>query len=273
MAMKARIALLAGLSVLALASCIDLLDLGLGAKELMHDLTDRLEIHYPFEGDLTDASGNGNHGTAHGTVWHFSVDRFGGNGSTLDTGSSSYVDMNWGEGFNPAGAFSVNFWVMHPEAVIQGGQLYLFGVASATYPPVGVRFFMRVDDDTGSLRFEMNSSGLGDASDSLTFNTLWDELKSGADWHMVTLVHEAGTGADKLRLYVDGVERAPSSTTGNYGTGTLEGSIYLLGARQLFDTTALGMTEYTIMDDFRFYRRVLDSVEITGLYHDDGYDL
>jgi hypothetical protein len=238
----------------------------------MYDLGDELEIHYPFDGNLNDASGNGHHGTAHGTVF-YSADRFGSDDSALDTGSDSYVDTNWGTGFNPAGAFSISFWVMHPEMVLQGGLHYLFGAASSMYPPVGLRFYLSVNDDTGALVFEMNSSGLGSDSDSLTFNSLWSTIRSGADWHMVTVVHEAGTGAAKLRLYLDGTERSPNSTTSGFDATELDGSIYLLGARQIAGTDALGMTEYTIMDDFRLYTRVLDPVEITGLYHAGGYDL
>jgi len=261
------------LSVL-LSSCGDLLEIGLNAYSDMRDADEDLVFYYPFNGNTNDASGNGNNGIVGGNVtYSFANDRFGELGTTLsNSNDTSYLDSSWGLDFNLTYAFSVNFWVYYPNFVSEPDVRYIFGVSSESYPPDGVRFYLSKNDSTGEMKFVMNSTGLSTDEDSLTFNSLWSDFQD-ANWHMVTIVHQAGTGADKLSLYVDGVKRTPSSTLSNLSAVYLEGSIYLLAGRQLNNSTAIGSTEYTCIDDFRFYSRAIDSIEIDALYHENGYDL
>jgi hypothetical protein len=273
--MKMKILLLSALSLLMFVSCIDLLDLGLKATDLMHNVDFGLAFYYPFNGDTQDASGNGNHGTPHGTYSFFEADRFGNNNKTFGVNAGSYLDTNWGKDFNPSLAFSVNFWLLYPNFILEGGSKYLFGIASSTFPPSGVRFFLSKEEEGGTfdMTFAMYSYGFDTDKDSITFVDLWSELID-AKWHMITIVHESGTGSDKLHLYVDGVKRTPTSTSaGEFGSAQMDGSIYLLAARDMADDSPLDETIYTTIDDFRFFTRTLDEMEITALYHKGGFGL
>lgn len=271
--MKLRFVITAGLLLVMLGSCGDLLEIGLNAANNMRDSGEGLIFHYPFSGNTEDASGNANDGVIGGSVtYNFANDRFGDLGTTLsNSNDTSYLDSTWGLDFNLTHAFSFNFWLFYPNFVTESDVRYIFGVSSEFYPPVGVRFYLSKNDDSGTMEFVINSGGLDSDEDSLTFDTLWSEFQD-ANWHMVTIVHQEGTGADKLSLYVDGVKRTPSSTLSNLSAVYLEGSIYLLAARQLNNTTAIGSTEYTCIDDFRFYSRAIDTIEINALYHENGYD-
>jgi hypothetical protein len=135
---------------------------------------------------------------------------------------------------------------------------------------VGIRFYLSKNDTTGELEFLMTSTGLTSDEDSISFASLWGTLQD-ADWHMITVVHQAGTGADKLALYVDGVKQTPSSQRSGFNATVFDGSIYLLAARELLGTAGLDNTQYAAMDDFRLYDRALDQLEIDALYREGGF--
>jgi hypothetical protein len=260
--------------VVVLLSCIDLIGSALNAKNHTSVLADDMIIYYPFEGSAQDDSGNGNHGTPQGTYWYGSADRFGNIDTTFDNGSDGYVDTGWGTGFNPLNVFSVNLWVWYSNSNAEPGEQYIFGVASPFYPPVGFRFYLAKSDDSPNypVKFVMTSTGLSSDEDSITFNGLWSEFMD-AKWHMITVVHEQGTGADKLHLYVDGTQRVPTSSRDGFPGAILTQDIYILGAQDLNSPgNATGIPQYAIVDDFRFFTRVLEDFEVQALYHIDNYN-
>ena len=275
--MKLKPVLLSVLISVMLVSCGDLLETGLDAFDQMRYSAENLAFYYPFDGNTNDAGGNDYDGLigsepGGGVFYTFTTDRFGNSGAVISNiDDTSYVDSTWGLDFNLSNAFSVNLWVFYPNFVVEPSLRYIFGI-SELYPPVGTRFFLSKNDDDGELRFVMNSTGLSSDEDSLTFDSLWSDFQD-ANWHMITIVHKEGTGVDKLSLYVDGIKRSPDSTRNGFSAAQLDGSIYLLAARTLFNTTAIGNTEYTAIDDFRFYTRSIDELEIDALYHKNGFDL
>src|SRR5690606_17154761 len=53
--------------------------------------SNKLVAYYPFTGNVNDASGNGNHGTAHGAA--FTADRCGNENSAFHFGGSSNISL------------------------------------------------------------------------------------------------------------------------------------------------------------------------------------
>jgi hypothetical protein len=192
--------------------------------------------------------------------------------------TDSYIDTNWGSGFNPASAFSVNFWFLYPDFVIEPGPKYLFGTSSLLLPALGVLFYLEKTDDPAplapDLKFVITDEGYSSKEDSISFDGLWSGLMD-AHWHMLTIVHHSGVGSDKLHLYIDGVEQTPDDTSfGTFTSVPLNGDIYIFAARENSNDPAeyLGQTIYTAIDDFRFYTRILTETEIDALYHMNGWN-
>ena len=264
------------LLAVTLLSCGNLLELGLKAKDHMYDADSGLIFYYPFNGNVHDSSGNGHDGTIYGSCYFNADDRFGKTGSVFYgiISESSYMDTGWGNGFNPTRAFSANFWVWYTDSINDGGQKYFFGTGADSYPPAGFRFYVSKDDDTNQIKFVINNDGLTSSEDSLTFNSLWISFRNN-NWHMLTAVHEKGTGADKMHIYVDGIERTPDSTYSYFQSGTLSKNIYILAASNLnASPPAIGaIPSYGMLDDFRFYSRALSRTEINALYHEGDFNL
>ena len=65
---------------------------------------------YPFDGNASDISGNGNHGTVHGAS--ISADRFGQeNQAYFFDGVDDYIDLGNSTSLNPANLITVSAWV------------------------------------------------------------------------------------------------------------------------------------------------------------------
>lgn len=105
------------------------------------DLTNGLKLHYPFDGNANDVSGNNLNGIVHGAM--LSTDRFGIiNTAYHFDGVDDYIETPYVE--NPATGFSVSVWVKtnlqflgagnYPPSIIQnrgplGGGGYAFSLA------------------------------------------------------------------------------------------------------------------------------------------------
>lgn len=222
--------------------------------------TNGLVAYYPFKGDATDASGNGNHGSLVGNDEKFLGDRFGYTNSLwLNTTSTPAWNLNGAYVSAPRSLaldfnsdFTLSVWVNFTNTTpLPNGTGGAF-----------VHSLISNGDDSSSvnLRYETDIGG----EDLLQF--IWGGPNSSIDlflspqrqsWMQITAVR-SGTS---LTLYKNGqiltngfVIPAVNSTTiliGRHGNGGGNGSYYpLVGG----------------IDDVRMYSRALSAAEVQDLY-------
>jgi len=218
-------------------------------------LTNGLVAFYPFNGNASDASGNGNNGTVNGTDFGFLADRFGNSTNSLWLNITSkpafnlngaYVSAPKSAALNFNSDFTMSCWVnlsnvtnsALPENLISDGP----------------------DSDSLNLRLQVNYGG----------NDLLQLIRGGAgssidvvipqtrqSWWQATVVR---SGTNTI-LYRNGnyLANAPSLTTSNTST------IYL----GRHDNGGGNFSYYPLIgaiDDVRFYNRALSQSEIQQLY-------
>ncbi len=88
----------------------DLDSIGVVVRDFSIVQTGRLVAFYPFNGDASDASGNGHHGTVSGAI--LVADRFGNPGSAYSfDGLNDYIRIPNHDSLNFQQAMTVNFWL------------------------------------------------------------------------------------------------------------------------------------------------------------------
>jgi len=99
------------------------------------DLNDGLTAYYPFDGNVADKSGNGNHGTEYGGAEY--VSGVTGQAIRFD-GTDDYIRVKSDKSLNPADQFSITFWIRtdsYPKtwsSVVCKGS-YINGLADPEY--------------------------------------------------------------------------------------------------------------------------------------------
>lgn len=202
-----------------------------------------LVAHYPFDGDATDASGNGNDGQEIGGVSY--VDGVSGNAVSLD-GFSNGVELPniVMDGLND---FSFSGWMKTDEidaAIISAARsasdnVYLIHMQSPSAVNNGIN--MMVEQEHIATNTNVNDN----------------------EWHHLAFTRNGTTGFSQV--YIDGVFR---------GSGTLPSGVLqvdpgglILGREQdcLGGCFDLNQEFEGAMDEVRFYNRVLSEAEIQQL--------
>ena len=217
----------------------------------MAQSTDGLLIHYNFENQATDQTGNGNDGMA--TSLTYGEDRFGNPGyAAVFDGPGSVVELPdstlWQHD-----TMTIALWF---KTTTHGA---LIGYQNAPWPsgtnnlvPVGYL------DTDGYVRGTLWSNT----------NTMTDSVVYTDDaWHLWTLVHD-GTGQ---LMYIDGVLADTKSGQHNQ---------LMMMNNQLGWSLVSGAWTGTVnpfyfngsMDDFRFYDRALNATEVDELLNEPAPD-
>lgn len=71
---------------------------------------DSLVLHYKFDGNFNDSSGNANHATAYGNAGFSTESRIGSHSATFD-GSGDYLDTGWQANVGATDALTIMFWM------------------------------------------------------------------------------------------------------------------------------------------------------------------
>lgn len=209
--------------------------------------SDGLVAHYRLDGDATDASGQGNHGTATGIT--LAADRFGVEGHAFAfDGATSKVVVPSSASLNP-GALTVSLWVK-PTAIACFQQFLSKGGNGSGFTPQYAVYFCSVvrylSSDAFQATYEFSSAhGLANGS-----------------WHHVVLTH-AGT---VTRLYLDGALDAEATSSPALASPTTQALLLGSEARLLAETYYRGS-----LDDVRVYSRALLAAEVEGLYREGGW--
>ncbi len=202
-----------------------------------------------MDGDWTDATGNGNNGTATGAI--FSTDaRMGINAGSFDGVGASVNGTAYSLplGNSPR---AVSAWIKTGNGT-QNRSILQYGTGSAS------NFQLFIDST--------NRAAIGTDSGSISGTS----VLSDSQWHYVVGVYE-GTGTNIVRIYVDGVQEnsgtitAPSTISGNFSIGAfLGGGGYFNG---LIDEAIVYNRAITADQINKAYNGGIGRV---GLWHMDG---
>lgn len=216
--------------------------------------TDGLILHYPFNGNANDESGNGNHGEVFGAS--LAADRFGRSNSAY-----SFIDINdyinIGTKVKPYFPITVSCWVKI-DNFQKWGCLFRNDYVNHRnwYHGIMVRYVSE-----GKLE---GFCGGGFAAPWSRRNkiTTTPVITSG-NWHHVLIVFNA---LNDIQIFADGVE-----SDGIFeGTGT--GMTYSANETGVIGKQVDGDDPINgIVDDIRVYKRSLSQAEIQALYHEGGW--
>lgn len=198
--------------------------------------TNQLAAQFKFNGDLTDASLNGNYGTEFGGAYNFVTGQDGVSGHAIAVTNATVTSSG---ATNPVYAITVNCWIN----------------TGSTGMPVAhgefTSWFTSLNSD-GTASFDLYTSG-GHSTVTSTGNYF-------GGWHMLTATWD-GTADGEIRVYRDGVRDA----TGSALTGTIVGTT----APLTIGSGYIGYpSEYFTgwIDDARVYGRALNDAEISAIY-------
>ena len=207
------------------------------------DVTTGLVAWYPFNLDMLDASGNGNHGSPVGGVVP-TIDRFGTpDGAYEFNGTNSYIFVaNSTSLSSPDTAVTQAAWVMPYGPSLVGQAFGPVTMKSASAPNA----FM--------YRLIATPDGTFGSSYNDWFNFYGDEYPAADEWHHVASVFDG----DHVRLYLDGVRvdslAAPLTITPGPQDLTIGGDIP--GILEIFNGK---------IDDVRIYSRALTDDDVAEL--------
>jgi hypothetical protein len=241
-------------------------DLTVDLLPVFVDLTNGLVLHLKFDGDLTDASGNGNYALPGGSPT-FIAGRIGSGAIHVNTvpgsGIYNYVYVPWNAMFTFTD-FSVSYWV-RMAAGSENNDLPIIGnAANSTYQAGWV-----MTEDLGQTEWSfVYVSNTGD-------NRIADPVPTGplindGNWHQIVVALSQTN--DVINTFVDGnwIDTEPVGTLGGLAVeaGILDTQQPLtIGQDPTGSYTADGQTNLAYdIDDMGVWDRALSPVEAESIY-------
>ncbi len=221
----------------------------LNAYKAIHPVTvkDGLVAYYPFNGNANDESGNGNHGTVHGSV--LTEDRSGNvNSAYLFDGQNDYIRIEDNALLQITGDLSLSVWVKADVAgqaavIVRKGNWSSYGLGLGDYKnfPSHGHYY-----EEGNGLYE---------------GIIYDTPLAPEKWYNLTVVRNSHTKT--MVIYVDGVQVIKQSYTEEPLITSSSGCNFLsigalCGTKAFFDG---------VIDDIRIYNRALPESEIKTLYN------
>ncbi len=232
-----------------------ILELAVGSASA--DVATGLVGHWPFDGDVTDASGNGNDGTISGNA-ALASDRFGTpNGAMFFSGESdSYVDVGDPPEFQISGAMTLTAWVFLNGANVNNSRIVAKQAGG------------------GSRSWNLNTeAAAGGVANPATFQisetgaaivTLVDTQPLPTDqWVHMAGVYRPG---EAMELYVDGQLHARNTSGIPASQFSDNGMPVLIGSRSGCGNCGWDGN----IDDVRIYARALSAGEIRDVVRGDS---
>lgn len=206
-------------------------------------LTNGLLAYYPFNGNVEDASGNGNNGTNYGAT--FTQDRFGFTNGAIYFNNGAYVLTGF---FPPLGSASRTFsgWFNVSSASSDMNMTFMFYGGTSTY--AGDRFEPRIDNE-----FAVDCS----YGSLVTANSYTD-----SKWHSFVVVVPTNSEVSTMLFYVDGILQ--TNTSSDYPDTLINTATnYPLQFGELW---VANRSLTGALDDVRIYNRALSPNEVAQLY-------
>ncbi|MCK4641260.1 MAG: T9SS type A sorting domain-containing protein, partial [Candidatus Marinimicrobia bacterium] len=214
-----------------------------------------LVAYYPFNGNASDKSGNGNDGIVYGAT--LTSDRFEdeNNAYSFD-GVDNYIDCGNNETFNIAGPgdqWSVSLWFQYTGSGVS--PMITKDLPSA---------------DGWSTYFDPNDKIHGrleiDGSPTHSFNHITKNAISDNKWHLLNVIWNSGAeqSTDAIKIFIDGV-KAECDIISPYGPNVDYNTIapFYIGRK----THSESYFFKGKIDDVYIHDRALTETEIKSLYH------
>ena len=200
-----------------------------------------LVAHWQLDGDATDSSGYGHHGTVYGNPnW---VAGAVGSGAIQLDGVDDYIEIENYTGVTGSHSRTVTAWIN--ADVSTDGTIVMWGDDS----DAGGKWLFRINTD-GKLRISA-SGGYAIATTDLR----------GTGWHHVAVVlaDDGTVTTDDIQFYIDGM-LDPASFVSSVAIDTTDIANVTVGATPLATLPFKGM-----IDDVRIYDRALTIIELADL--------
>jgi len=208
-----------------------------------------LVAYYPFNGNATDESGNGNNGSIHGAV--LSVDRFGTSSRAFSfDGVDDYIEAGDSDDLDITDQITMCVWIYQNSANIDGSRI----IDKST----------RARSDGYLLDTYDGTSGRRIRFESLTRH-ICKSLYSLNKWHFIAVTWDGAT----VKMYLDGMldESYVKADRINVNNLTLR-----IGAPHNEGSGAFSTLFFNgMIDDVRIYNRSLTDLEISQLHREGGY--
>lgn len=205
------------------------------------DLNNGLVAWYPFDGNASDMSGNGNHGTVQGAT--LGADRHGhANKAYSFDGVNDYIELELLKGDNFRFAFSnvtLSAWIKTTRSL---GTIFGKTLSSWVAPGKAILVY------NGYLNYDQCGTG-GRIANAPLIND--------GNWYQVVTVLD---NQNNVEFYVDGVFRGNSQRNSEYWIEDAPTHNFYIGTKgnMLFGGN---------IDDIRLYNRSLSAAEVLALYN------
>lgn len=213
-----------------------------------------LVLYYPFNGSLSDSSGNGNNGSSSNPS--YGTDHWGHAGSAYQfDGIDNYIIVPNAPSLNPVNQLTISFWLRvdsvvsnYMDILVKGGPVFGY-FANREYA-------LYTKQHTGRYYYlELKSAG-----DSLGQHELNSQAHLPGEWVFATSVVDRVNHI--MQFYENGV--ATESIDDSYSTFNVNDDSLIIGwsEENLYQHTPL----LGAMDNLRIYNRALKPAEIQLLY-------
>lgn len=211
-------------------------------------LNNGLVAYYPFGGNATDQSGNGNHGTIYGAS--LCADRFGRSNSAYSfNGINNYIALPASSALNPP-QFTASAWVNLSQYYPRNGQQGAL-ILSAYNGNLGGYFLFVDSDGKPDLRLHSSNYSADAHSDTAIATSTWN--------------HVVGTyDGDTWKIFVNG--QLHGSQTLNISFNYWSGVSPTIGSASWYSGDYLSGA----VDDVRIYNRALSASEVILLYNTEN---
>jgi hypothetical protein len=214
--------------------------------------TNGLLVYYPFNANANDESGNNYNGTVVGAA--LTTDRFNNQNKAYHFIGLNRINTSFSGVLGNADR-SISFWVKisgqeNGGSICNYGGGYGTSFAPAINPAIGVNDIAHLDISNATVSYKASKPN--------------DDI-----WHHYVYIFSTsyGTSLNGVRIYQDGIlltEIVNSYHYAVYDINTSSATPFTFGAAEWENGS------YSV-DDFRFYDRILTTVEIQQLYHEGGW--
>ncbi|MEP5341399.1 MAG: LamG-like jellyroll fold domain-containing protein [Algibacter sp.] len=217
------------------------------------DLNTDLLIHYTFNGDLNDSSGNGFNGTNFGAT--YTTDRHGNENSAIYfDGINDFISMPNLAQLKPNLPVSFSFWIKYDDYSSLNSDL--FNTSFEEDKSSGIFFTLQSSTNNYSLAYGDGGNNYI-ASTRRTYNS--NRAAEINEWaHLVLVVNSALD----MKIYVNCVDYGgtTSGSGGNLFYSTTSGSL----GRHDRSISALANYFKGTLDDFKYWERALSFQEVSN---------
>ena len=219
-------------------------------------LSEGLVVHYTFDGNIDDQSGNDVDLTSYGDL-DYSTDRKGNTMSAYSADGNDYLDA--GQSVVDGFPVTISYWFKNRSAIATNSS---WNIAS-NYYGVGVNSIVETAT-TSSFRFALsNFTGAGSGGRGpdgrYSYVTAANTYEADTWVHAVIVIK----GVHDRTTYINGQEISYETTS-----GTNEGSSFNEGVLRLMFAYDTPIAEKGEIDDVRIYNRAVTEKEVSLLYNE-----